>query len=147
MKAYSGRRNEHGDTNVYVSPRGDQAHVYGLPHIPHHSPTGFEWGYGGSGPADLALAILADYFGETPEAVKASLETVWAPRTKTQALYQGFKWTLVAGFGADWSLTAEQIEEWLGTLQAQDLLHRLEAANEAYAAMVREEEEARNAAN
>jgi hypothetical protein len=24
----------------------------------HHSPTGFEWGYGGSGPADLALNIL-----------------------------------------------------------------------------------------
>lgn len=30
--------------------------------VPHvlieHSPTGYEWGYGGSGPADLALNIL-----------------------------------------------------------------------------------------
>ena len=30
--------------------------------VPHkwkyHSPTGFEWGYGGSGPSDLALNIL-----------------------------------------------------------------------------------------
>ena len=26
----------------------------------NHSPTGFEWGYGGSGPSQLALAILAD---------------------------------------------------------------------------------------
>lgn len=26
--------------------------------IIHHSPAGFEWGYGGSGPADLALVIL-----------------------------------------------------------------------------------------
>jgi hypothetical protein len=25
----------------------------------HHSPTGFEFGYGGSGPADLALNIMA----------------------------------------------------------------------------------------
>ena len=25
----------------------------------NHSPAGFEWGYGGSGPAQLALAILA----------------------------------------------------------------------------------------
>ncbi len=25
----------------------------------HHSPDGFEWGYGGSGPSDLALNILA----------------------------------------------------------------------------------------
>ena len=28
-----------------------------------HSPTGFEWGYGGSGPAQLALAMLADFYG------------------------------------------------------------------------------------
>lgn len=26
-----------------------------------HSPTGFEWGYGGSGPADLALNILLEF--------------------------------------------------------------------------------------
>lgn len=26
----------------------------------NHSPTGFAWGYGGSGPAQLALAILLD---------------------------------------------------------------------------------------
>jgi len=26
--------------------------------VVNHSPTGFEWGYGGSGPADLALNIL-----------------------------------------------------------------------------------------
>ena len=29
-----------------------------------HSPTGFEWGYGGSGPAQLALALLADLLGD-----------------------------------------------------------------------------------
>lgn len=29
-----------------------------LPHLEYHSPTGFAWGYGGSGPADLALSIL-----------------------------------------------------------------------------------------
>jgi hypothetical protein len=27
----------------------------------NHSPSGFEWGYGGSGPAQLALALLLDY--------------------------------------------------------------------------------------
>jgi hypothetical protein len=30
----------------------------------NHSPTGFEFGYGGSGPAQLALAILADCCGD-----------------------------------------------------------------------------------
>ncbi|MCU4744660.1 DUF6166 domain-containing protein [Halobacteria archaeon AArc-m2/3/4] len=29
--------------------------------VRNHSPTGFEWGYNGSGPAQLALAILLDY--------------------------------------------------------------------------------------
>ena len=28
----------------------------------NHSPTGFAWGYNGSGPAQLALAILADCY-------------------------------------------------------------------------------------
>jgi hypothetical protein len=32
--------------------------------IVYHSPTGFEWGYAGSGPADLALNILADAAGD-----------------------------------------------------------------------------------
>lgn len=32
-------------------------------HVVWHSPTGFEYGYGGSGPADLALSILADFYG------------------------------------------------------------------------------------
>jgi hypothetical protein len=32
-----------------------------LAHVVHHSPTGFEYGYGGSGPADLARSILVDF--------------------------------------------------------------------------------------
>lgn len=31
--------------------------------LENHSPSGFEWGYGGSGPAQLALALLLDYTG------------------------------------------------------------------------------------
>jgi hypothetical protein len=32
-----------------------------LVHVMRHSPDGFEYGYGGSGPADLALSILVDF--------------------------------------------------------------------------------------
>lgn len=35
--------------------------------LANHSPTGFGWGYNGSGPAQTALAILADYFAKRPE--------------------------------------------------------------------------------
>ena len=30
----------------------------------NHSPDGFEWGYNGSGPSQLALAILANEYGD-----------------------------------------------------------------------------------
>ena len=36
----------------------------------NHSPCGFEWGYEGSGPAQLALAILLDFSGDEEIAVK-----------------------------------------------------------------------------
>lgn len=36
----------------------------------NHSPTGFCWGYGGSGPAQAALAILAHYFGSDKKALR-----------------------------------------------------------------------------
>lgn len=35
--------------------------------VVNHSPTGFEFGYGGSGPAQLALAILLDILNTEPE--------------------------------------------------------------------------------
>lgn len=44
------------DRSVYVNSR-ELFPDYSL-HILAHSPDGFAWGYGGSGPAQLALAIL-----------------------------------------------------------------------------------------
>ena len=35
-----------------------------LHHVHRHSPSGMNWGYGGSGPADAALSILMDCVGE-----------------------------------------------------------------------------------
>lgn len=35
-----------------------------LRHIVEHSPTGLEWGYAGSGPADLARSILVEVMGD-----------------------------------------------------------------------------------
>ncbi len=57
----------------YVMTRRDgrpRVLVYGRPgnptplkHLVRHSPDGFEWGYGGSGPADLARSIVGDVMG------------------------------------------------------------------------------------
>lgn len=40
---------------------------YRLPLIGKHSPTGFNWGYSGSGPHETAQCILADFLGYDPE--------------------------------------------------------------------------------
>ncbi len=48
----------------------------------NHSPDGFNWGYGGSGPAQLALAILLKYL----------------PKEDAQHLYQRFKFRIVGGW-------------------------------------------------
>jgi uncharacterized protein DUF6166 len=47
-----------------------------------HSPCGFMWGYGGSGPAQLAFAICLDILGDADDA---------------RSVYQQFKWNVIAG--------------------------------------------------
>ena len=59
MKTYTGRREYHL-TLVTVNDRPLDPRL----DLWEHSPTGFEWGYGGSGPAQLALALLADHLGD-----------------------------------------------------------------------------------
>ena len=40
----------------------------------NHSPSGFSWGYAGSGPAQLALALLLDYTDDEDVALKEYME-------------------------------------------------------------------------
>jgi len=56
MKLYEGRR-VGGVASVTV----DRLAIDPCTDIKSHSPSGLEWGYGGSGPAQLALAIVADH--------------------------------------------------------------------------------------
>lgn len=48
--------------------------------VVNHSPDGFAWGYGGSGPAQLALAILLKYM----------------PKENALRYYQAFKFNVIA---------------------------------------------------
>lgn len=51
-----------GEGSVFVEDRRGETKL--LPHIVKHSPTGFAWGYGGSGPAELARCILIHFYGD-----------------------------------------------------------------------------------
>jgi len=84
------RIGEQGD-RIPIAPAASLA-VYS------HSPTGFECGYGGSGPAQLALAILLD----------AGFGPKWALR-----LHQDFKWDFVTAMSRSGGLIPiEAIDNW-----------------------------------
>jgi hypothetical protein len=98
MKQYVGRREGYA---VIVTVNGRRLN----PRLDlwNHSPSGFEWGYGGSGPAQLALAILADHCGNNERAFN---------------LYQRFKWKVVAEFPhRSWTLTSHDIDQVLQRLR------------------------------
>lgn len=65
----------------------------------YHSPDGFEWGYGGSGPADLALNILALF-----------VPPYWAWR-----MHQDFKWHQLAPLSREGphTIEAEVVWKWI----------------------------------
>jgi len=89
-----------GPSEVYrIDPDGARSAIAWRLDLVNHSPTGLSWGYGGSGSAQCALAILADFLKNNDElAVR---------------LHQDFKQRFVARFGDEWKLTGRSIRKWL----------------------------------
>jgi len=103
MKRYAGRRQGYV-VNVTVDGRRLNPRL----DLWNHSPTGFEWGYGGSGPAQLALAILAAHCGNDEQALN---------------FYQRFKWAVIAELPhRGWTLTSDQIDAVLHSLREREPL-------------------------
>jgi hypothetical protein len=63
------------------------------------SPAGFEWTYEGAGPAQLALALLADHLGDDQAALRH---------------YEHFMREVVAALDNAWRLTSQDIDAALG---------------------------------
>ena len=63
-----------------------------------HSPDGFEWGYGGSGPADLARNVVEKVLRTSGfEGPKARRNGKLQPQFEmTDRIYQDFKWNVIA---------------------------------------------------
>lgn len=105
MKIYKGQKSAIGPSAVWVIDPSGKVASYPLPHIERHSPDGFNWGYGGSGPADLSLSILTDYAG----------------RDFAEKNYQRFKFGVVANAGQELMITGGMIEEWLYAVMKKNL--------------------------
>lgn len=94
-----------------------------VPHIvTHHSPTGFEFGYGGSGPADLALNVCQAYLNM--QGYRGRKSKCWDGECWTLAwvLHQDFKRDFVAAVPREGAtIPFSVIENWF-TLHMTDEL-------------------------
>jgi hypothetical protein len=94
MKTYHGRRTEYGCA-VDVEENGEVYSLHPRHDLRNHSPTGFEWSYTGSGPAQLALALAADVLSDDDFA---------------QEIYQRLKFKLIGGLSYEgWTLTEGRV--------------------------------------
>lgn len=84
--------------------------------VREHSPSGFSWGYGGSGPAQLALALLLHAVAECPVAERPSSVPHEA---LAEHYYQMFKTDHVAHMQDNWTLMQADIVGWLRQVIAQ----------------------------
>lgn len=97
IKTYVGERDKKGGANVWIIDGDGNSRALPMrTDLSNHSPTGFEWGFGGSGPAQLALALLADAAGDDAIALR---------------MHQRFKFAVIGRLARDkrWRLTQEEI--------------------------------------
>jgi hypothetical protein len=117
-KIYHGRCGKDGTREVLVEGTAESAktgEAFQKPRplslhleVRDHSPTGFAWGYNGSAPAQLALALLVDATGHEALALQH---------------YQDFKRQVVAGWGDSWSITAREIRAFVAAQKKQISRH------------------------
>ena len=138
---YHGIRRVRGDCTILIEDRNARR-LGVVQHLPRHSPTGMEWGYGGSGPADTARSLLLTAIGgrdaccptcqgrrdvvydftrdrETPYDPAAGHD----PGARARCIdcddgyrhvpYQRFKWDHVAKWGQEWRMRRSEILGWL----------------------------------
>lgn len=86
------------DTGAVVTVNDDLLDPARSLKLRNHSPDGFEWGYGGSGPAQLALAMLL---------------AVTNDEEKSVSLYQDFKRDFISILPSEWEITKTAIEAWM----------------------------------
>lgn len=99
-KLYQGRVDAEATSRVKVNGKPLNMRL----DLRSHSPAGFSWGYGGSGPAQTALALLCDATGNIEE---------------SQRYYQLFKEAVIARIpqGEDWEMTDSEVLEYLSEIK------------------------------
>lgn len=104
-EVYQGRRKPDGALEILAD--GEPLDIKPSLKVSNHSPTGFECGYGGSGPAQSALAILLDYTGK---------------RNFAARFHQDFKWKYTSPVPENgFIVTADAIDQFIVEMKAEEL--------------------------
>jgi hypothetical protein len=137
VKRYRGYRTV--DDLAVVLVDHDDGSTTELVHHRKHTPAGFEWGYLGSGPAELARCLIIDYMdtrawcaacegtGLTGPAYRhrdtLDPDQCWicmGERTTFQpVVYQSLKFEIVSTWGDRWDLPAETLGLFLARFNGQ----------------------------
>lgn len=106
-KYYVGERTPDGcQVAVLDTEKPDHARLLNPRYdLRNHSPDGFSFGFNGSGPAQLSLALLADALGDDDRA---------------QDMYQMFKFKVIGRLtGEKFEMTADEIKQKVAELEAE----------------------------
>lgn len=114
---------------------GDDDHAVvrtNVPHlVVHHSPSGFDFGYGGSGPADLALNACQFYLssiGYVGEKIDCFDGVCWS---LAYALHQDFKWHFISNAPHQGiTIPMAEIKAWFDAHITEDLKQMYAALEE-----------------
>ena len=101
---YFGKKEEIGPCEVFIKVKycnGSSCNEE-LNNIGTHSPDGFQWGYGGSGPTDLAISILTDF-----------LKRKNIKDAKVSDYQYDFKNDFIVNEKNDLKISSKDIEKWL----------------------------------
>lgn len=91
-----------------------------VPHlVTHHSPDGYEWGYGGSGPADLALNIVENLVREMQRQGFGGLVKCWDGN-----YVSGITWKMYQDFKRDFLCDADRDEHHITTDRARNWIRK-----------------------
>jgi len=106
VKGYAnGREDTCGDVDVMLNNEELPFHF----DLCNHSPTGFNWGYSGSGPSQLAFCIIYEYL------TKVDGYSVVKAKPLTEYCYHDFKNEFIAPLPQtmDWEITGSGINAFM----------------------------------
>lgn len=106
---YKAEKKEIGPIDVFITYEDKPAKI--LQNHGYHSPDGFQMGYAGSGPADLAYSILADYMIEI--AMPTGVISLTEIKHKVEILHQQFKNDFIVDAKEILEIDSELIGQWI----------------------------------